>query len=114
MFFGILYLYLIIICLIGLLIIFCKNTIQSLFFFIIFLLLISFLFIFFKAEFIALIIILIYIGAISVLFLFAVMLLNLRLEDTTLFYNLIYLFVLIVLIILGIEFLIIMKFSVSF
>ena len=67
----------------GLLVIFSKNTVQSVLYLILVFLLCSLLFIYLGADFIGLIILIVYIGAISVLFLFVVMMLNIRLlEDS--------------------------------
>ena len=67
----------------GLLVIFSKNTVQSVLYLILVFLLCSLLFIYLGADFIGLIILIVYIGAIAVLFLFVVMMLNIRLlEDS--------------------------------
>ena len=65
-------------------VIFSKNTVNSVFFLILDFISISFLFIMIGAEFLGMIMLIVYVGAVAVLFLFVVMMLNLGLQKENL------------------------------
>lgn len=67
----------------SLLVIICKNPVNSLLFLVLSFLLSSFLLFLLECEFLAFIFIIIYVGAIAVLFLFSVMMLESKKEDLT-------------------------------